>query len=93
MGIAMLEDARDYDCPPRFTMFLLGALNTWHSVRVSREHNQKEVENWIVGCLKSGWSIDWSHGNERSASEEDKRTVMYLFESLEDAALARTGWG
>ena len=80
---------------PRFTQYFLEDVPTqdWFEVLVERTHDQDEVKKWIVDCLKGRWSVDWMHGEDRSANSRERATVRYLFEGIEDAALARTFWG
>ncbi len=65
----------------------------WHTVKVMADKDTTEVINWIERCLKGRWTLDWMYGDERSTPREDRGCTLYIFESIEDATLARTFWG
>lgn len=66
---------------------------SWHTVKVLRGADFSEVEEWIERCLKGRWTLDWMYGDERSIPAEDRGCMLYIFEDIEDATLARTFWG
>ena len=81
---------------PRFEFYFLNELDRkgWFEVLVENEtHDQREVSQWIADCLKGRWTLDWMHGDDRSATSRERSTIRYLFEDAEDATLARTFWG
>ena len=65
----------------------------WFEVVVPGRHGlRSDVDKWMDRCLKGDWTVDWMHGEDRSASEAERNSTLYLVERDDDAALARLFW-